>query len=186
MNRRGMLMGGLGTALAAPAVRADPWIADASVSSVRMEIQALGVRQAGVFRRWGADIDFDPARLERARAVIVVQARSLEMRTRSLTPRAQGVDFLDVDRHPQIRFELTSLRPRSLGRFTAMADVTVRGRTQRVTFSADLRITGDTAQMTGGFALDRAALDIGTNGPWNAVIGRQVRIDVSLATRRAG
>lgn len=161
------------------------WSVDPAQSAITMRIRAAGLTQTGSFQDWSGDIRFDPTAPESARVAIEVRAASIRMRETALTNRAAGPDFLDVERFPAIRFRLTSLQPVSPGRFTARAQVTVKGRTREVVFPADLRVTGDTAQMTGGFALDRAAYDIGTQGPWNALIGRQVRVDVSMAVRAA-
>jgi polyisoprenoid-binding protein YceI len=61
----------------------------------------------------------------------------------------------------------------------------VRGVTREITFPVDLRVEGDRAQMTGGFDVDRAAFGIGTSGPWNRAVSRQVNVQVSLRARRA-
>jgi polyisoprenoid-binding protein YceI len=190
MRRRGVLQAaGLLIALlsmAQPGVaEVRRWSVDPSNSAITMRIRAAGLTQTGRFEDWSGDIRFDPTTPESARVAIEVRAGSIRMRETALTNRAAGPDFLDVARYPAIRFRLTSLQPVAPGRFTARAQVTVKGRTREVVFPADLRVTGDTAQMTGGFALDRAAYDIGTQGPWNALIGRQVRVDVSLAVRAA-
>lgn len=159
------------------------WSVDPSNSAITMRIRAAGLTQTGRFDDWSGDIRFDPMMPESARVAIEVRAASIRMRETALTNRAVGPDFLDAARFPAIRFRLTSLQPVAPGRFTARAQVTVKGRTREVVFPADLRVTGNTAQMTGGFALDRAAYDIGTQGPWNALIGRQVRVDVALAVK---
>jgi polyisoprenoid-binding protein YceI len=161
------------------------WSVDPSQSAITMRIRAAGLTQTGRFEDWSGDIRFDPTTPESARVAIEVRAASLRMHQTALTTRAAGPEFLDVVRYPAIRFRLTSLQPVSPGRFTARAQVTVKGRTREVVFPAALRVTGDAAQMTGGFALDRAAYDIGTQGPWNALIGRQVRVDVALAVKAA-
>jgi polyisoprenoid-binding protein YceI len=103
-----------------------------------------------------------------------------------LTRTAAGAACLDNDRFPRIAVRLTRLEPAGGNRFTASADITMKGVTRPVTFPTSLRTDGRTAQMTGGFSLDRRAFGIGTRGPWNGLIGRQVRVDVSLATRTAG
>jgi len=150
-----------------------------------MSVRAFGATQAGRFGDWSSDIRFDPERPEQARVTIGVRASSLRMDQAALTRRATGPAFLDTAAHPEIRFQLRSLEPLGPERFTARADVTVKGRTGPVVFPVTLRVRGDTAQMTGGFSLDRAAYDIGTSGPGNGMIARQVRVDVSLATRRS-
>lgn len=160
------------------------WSVDASRSSITMRIRAAGLTQTGRFEDWTGDIRFDPAAPETARTTIEVRAASLRMNEPALTARATGPAFLDAARWPTIRFQLTRLE-RSGSTFTARTEVTIKGRTREVVFPADLRVTGDAAQMSGGFVLDRAAFDIGMHGPWNALMGRQVRVDVALAVRSA-
>ncbi|QTC92645.1 YceI family protein [Brevundimonas goettingensis] len=161
------------------------WMVDPARSSITMRIRAAGLTQTGRFEDWSGDIRFDPAAPETARTTIEVRAASLRMSEPALTARATGPAFLDAARWPTIRFRLTGLERAGREGFTARAEVTVKGRTREVLFPADLRVTGDAAQMSGGFVLDRAAFDIGMQGPWNALMGRQVRVEVALTARAA-
>lgn len=183
-GRRAVLLSLAALPFAAPA-RAEVrgWRVDPARSAITLRLRAAGLTRTGRFDAWSGDIRFDPARPEGAEVAIAVRAASLIMREPALTARATGPDFLDVVRYPAIRFRLLALEPLAPGRFTARAQVTVRDRTREVVFPADLRVAGDTAQMSGGFALDRAAYGIGTQGPWNALIGRQVRVDVALTVK---
>jgi polyisoprenoid-binding protein YceI len=190
MQRRAVLQGvGLLAAILSVAgpsgAEVRRWSVDPSRSAITMRIRAAGLTQTGRFDDWSGDIRFDPATPETAQVTIEVRAGSLRMDEAALTARATGSAFLDAARYPAIRFRLKGLERVSAGRFNARADVTVKGRTREVVFPADLRAAGDAAQMTGGFVLDRAGYDIGMQGPWNALIGRQVRVDVALAVKAA-
>ena len=169
------------------AARADiqPWAVVPSESSIAMRVGSPLGQRSGRFERWTGDIRFDPQAPEQAEVSIAVEAASLRMDDRALTRTAVGPSFLDTARHPRIVFQLRSLEPTGTQRFQARADITMKGVTRPVTFPTTLRSDGRTAQMTGGFSLDRAAFGIGTRGPWNGLIGRQVRVDVVLATRPA-
>lgn len=164
--------------------RAESWTIAREASSIRMSVRAFGATSEGRFDDWRGDIVFDPAAPTRTRASVTVQAASLRLRSSMATARAKGPDFLDVARHPTIRFQLRSLEPLGAGRYTAHADATLKGITRAVAFPVDLRVTGDRAQMTGGFMVDRAAFGIGTSGPWNRFVSRQVTVRVSLLARR--
>jgi polyisoprenoid-binding protein YceI len=185
MLRRAVLLSLVALPFARP-TRAEVrrWRVDAARSAITMRIRAAGLTQTGRFEDWSGDIRFDPAVPGTARAVIEVRAASLKMDNAGMTDRATGPAFLDAARWPTIRFRLTGLE-QTTGRFTARAEVTIKGRTRAVVFPADLRVEGDAAQMSGGFVLDRAAFDIGMQGPWNALMGRQVRVDVALAVKAA-
>lgn len=163
----------------------EAWVIEREASSIRLSVGAFGVRSSGRFETWRGDVVFDPDRPAATRATVVVQTASLRLSPRGATGRALGPGFLDAARHPTIQLELTSLAPRGGDRWTARADLTVRGVTRAVSFPMDLRVTGDRAQMTGALDIDRATFGIGTSGPWNRAVSRQVNVQVSLQARRA-
>ncbi|MDP3405876.1 MAG: YceI family protein [Brevundimonas sp.] len=186
--RRGLIAGLLvGTVLFADAGRTQERVWDVvpaeSVISLRVGTP-LGSR-TGRFERWTGDVRFDPQLPLQTRVGIEVEAGSLRMNDAALTRTAVGANFLDGARHPTIVFRLRALDPGEGSRFTARADITMKGVTRPVVFPVTLRSVGQTTQMAGGLSLDRAAFGIGTGGPWDRLIGRQVRVDVVLTTRPA-
>lgn len=148
-----------------------------------MSVRAFGGTHIGRFSDWRGEAELDPGRPEGARATVTVQAGSLRMSPAAVTQRATGPAFLDAARHPIIRFELKSLEPLGGSRYSARAEVTVKGRRRDVAFPIDLRLTRERAQLTGAFTLDRADFGIGTSGPWNRLIGREVTVRVALQAR---
>lgn len=185
MNRRYLLILAALPLLGGAAAPPD-WSVVRDASTLSLEVRAFGSTQSGRFEDWRGDLVFDPARPEATRADFVVQAGSLRMGSGAATRQARGRDFLDAAGHPTVRMQVRSLEPSGAARYTARADVTIKGRTRSVTFPVDLRVQGDRAQMTGSLSLDRAAFGIGTNGPWNGLIARQVMVRVSLTARRDG
>ena len=162
------------------------WRADPATSAIELSVQALGSTQRGRFETFEAFIRMNPHQPQSAEVEVEVAAASLAMSNGALTSRAVGPRFLDARRHPTLRFRLLSLSPAGPGRYTAAAEVTAKGRRTRVVFPCALRFEEGRAQMSGGFDLDRAELGIGTDGPWNRLISRRVRIDVNLTARRVG
>tara|TARA_R110001606_G_scaffold71247_12_gene163560 strand:+ start:137467 stop:138027 length:561 start_codon:yes stop_codon:yes gene_type:complete len=184
VRRRAVLLAGL-LALMTTGLASPPgWTVVRQSSTIDMQVRAFGGDHSGRFETWDGDIRFDPAAPARTRATVVVQAASLQMRPAVATRRATGPAFLDAARYPQIRFELRSLAPLADGTFTALADVSIRGRTRPVRFPVVLNVDGDLARMVGGFSLDRTDFGIGTSGPLNRFVGRQVQIRVALQIRR--
>ena len=181
-----ILIGAVCLGTGAGRAEVERWAVVPAESLITMRVGTPVGARSGRFLRWTGDIRFDPAAPETAHVAIDVEAASLRMDDAGLTSTAAGSGFLDTGRYPRIVFRLTRLEPVGGDRFTAHADITMKGVTRPVTFPATLRSAGRTAQMAGGFSLDRAAFGIGTRGPWNGLIGRQVRVDVSLATRTVG
>jgi polyisoprenoid-binding protein YceI len=166
---------------AAPA----PWVFEPESSRIDMSVRAFGGSHQGRFSDWAGRAELDADRPEDARATVTVQAGSLRMSPAAVTGRAIGPGFLDAARHPTIRFELKALEPLGGSRYSARAAITVKGRQRDVAFPVDLRVANGRAEMTGAFTLDRADFGIGTSGPWNGLIGRQVTIRVALRARPA-
>jgi polyisoprenoid-binding protein YceI len=162
-----------------------PWVFDRAASRIEMSVRAFGASHTGRFDDWRGSAVMDPAHPENARGSVTVQAASLRMSPAFATSRAIGPQFLNVARYPTIVFELKSLQPLGGDRYTARAEITMKGRTRPVTFPLDLRITSDRAHLTGALTLDRADFDMGTSGPWNGMVGRQVTVRVALQARPA-
>lgn len=173
------------TALLLTAAAPAPWVFEREGSRIEMSVRAFGGSHVGRFSDWRGEAQLDPARPEAAQATVTVQAGSLRMSPAAVTERAIGPGFLDASRHPTIRFELKSLEPLGGSRYSARAEVTVKGRRRDIAFPVDLRVAGERAQLTGAFTLDRADFGIGTSGPWNRLVGRQVTVRVALQARPA-
>ena len=184
MRRRTVLFGALAALGLGGSAAPEPWTVLREASTIEMSVRAFGGSHRGRFDDWRGDIAFDPAAPSRTRATVVVQTGSLKMRPAAVTGRAVGPAFLDARRYPTIRFELRSLEALGGERYSARADVTMKGRTRPVTFPVDLRVTGDRAHLTGAFTLDRTDFGIGTTGAWNRMVGREVTVRVALQARR--
>lgn len=161
------------------------WVFEREGSRIEMSVRAFGGSHSGRFSDWRGEAQLDPEQPEAAQATVTVQAGSLRMSPAAVTQRAIGPGFLDADRFPTIRFDLKALEPLGGSRYSARAEVTVKGRRRDVAFPVDLRVTGERAQLTGAFVLDRADFGIGTSGPWNRLVGRQVTVRVALQARPA-
>lgn len=162
------------------------WTVVRGESTLALEVRAFGSAQRGRFEDWRGDLTFDPARPADTRADVTVQTASLRMATGAATRQALTRDFLDAERYPTVRLQLRSLEPAGGVRHTARADVTIRGRTRPVSFPVDVRVEGGQARMTGAIVIERADFGIGTSGPWNGLIARQVTVRVALTARREG
>lgn len=160
-----------------------PWTFEREGSRIEMSVRAFGASHTGRFEDWRGSMTLDPEHPEAARATVTVQAASLKMSASVATGRAIGPAFLDAARYPTIRFDLKSLEPLAGDRYTARADITIKGRTRAVAFPVDLRISGDRAHLAGALTVDRADFGIGTSGPWNGLVGRRVTVRVALQAR---
>lgn len=160
------------------------WTVDPARSTIRLEVNALGMTQTGRFDDWNGDIVFDPANLEGARVNLAIQSSSLQMGDSISTAQAKSAGFLHVADFPRIDVTLIGLERVAADRYQARARVTCKGRTEQVVFPVDVRITGAEVRIDGTASLDREAFGIGTESLRGLVIGRLIKVDVDITARK--
>ena len=170
----------INSAALAEAVR---WTVDPSRSTIQLEVDALGMTQTGRFDDWSGDIVFDPEKPEAARVNLAIRSASLDMGDSLVTAQARSEGFLHVADFPRINVVLIGLERVGNDRYQARADVTCKGRTERVRFPVTVRVAGNEVRIEGTASLDREAFGIGTESLRGLIIGRVIKVDVDIAAR---
>lgn len=172
--------------IAATPALADPprWRVDSEASRLFFEATEAGRPVRGEFRRFDADIAFDPARPETARVVVRIATLSAETGRIMHDQALQDGDWFAPAQFPEARFTISGATRRADGGYSAEGTVTLRGRSQPATLLFRLAVEDGVARMEGEATLDRLAFGIGErsdrSGGW---IGRQVRVEVRLVAR---
>jgi len=137
----------------------------------------------GTFRRWRADIRFDPNDLAHSSAVVIIQMASardgVDIHDRGLpTP-----EWFDAAAHPTAEFRTTSIRHSGSG-YEAAGQLTIKGHARPVTLPFTLTIDGDHARMSGHLSISRSDFDIGVHSDANDMIAQNVTISVRVDATR--
>lgn len=171
--------------LASPAFAAK-WNVDPATSSIRFSGVHAGKEFTGTFERWSAAIDFDPAALIAAKAVVTVETASAKTGDRTYDSSLPQEEWLNVKGFPNAVFETTAIRALGGDRYEADATLTIKGVAVPVTLPFTLTITGATAKMDGKTTLDRIARQIGLKSDPNAEwVSKDIAVTVSLVATRA-
>jgi polyisoprenoid-binding protein YceI len=168
-----------------PALAEAPrWRMDPEASRLFFEATEAGRPVRGEFRRFQADIAFDPARPETARVEVRIATLSAETGRTTHDQALQDADWFAPAQFPEARFSLSGATRLPDGSYVGNGSVTLRGRTQPARLAFRLAVEGGVARMEGEAVLDRLAFGIGErsdrSGGW---IGRQVRVEVRLLAR---
>ena len=129
----------LAACLIAAAAQAAPWKIDKNHSHITFTVDNIGFSiTQGQFRKFDAEIDFDPENVETSSVRFTIDADSVDTNSKSREKSIKGKNYLDVKNYPTIEFE--SRRVRLLDEATAeiIGDVTIRGTTREATFTAEL------------------------------------------------
>ena len=111
------------------AVPTGTWQADTLHSSVRIEVQHMGVSTFGAgFKDFDARLVSGPDGLELEGNARV---ESFDVQDEQLRPHVLAPDFLDAERHPELRFRSTAFRQDGDG-LVAEGELTIKGTTRPV------------------------------------------------------
>lgn len=178
----------LGLAAVAPPAWSAPapgWAVDPS-SKLGFRGVIGGEAFNGTFRRWSAQIAFDPKNLAGSRAVVSVDVASAVTGDADRDTALPSADWFDAAKFPKATFATRSFRDLGGGKYQALGDLTLRGVSRPVALDFTLQISGDKAVMSGQTVLDRTAFGVG-QGQWKAgdTLKPQVSVVVALTARQA-
>ena len=177
-------------ALAAPAAAfaAPPqWTVDDPASSLKFSSSLGGEAFSGVFRRWSADIRFDPADLAHSSVAVTVGVASANTANSDRDQALPTPAFFDAVRFPRATFVARSFTAAGPSRYLASGVLTLRGVSRPLTLPFTLVISGGTAKMSGQVAINRLAFGVGQN-EWKATttLPAAVQLSIALTARKAG
>ena len=136
-------VGFAGAAAASAPAMAEPYVLDKPHAAITFRVSHLGFADAhGVFRKFDAEIDFDPDAIEESTVAITIDAASIDTFWEGRDKHLRSADFLDVANHPQITFVSKEVRLVSANEAELVGEVTLRGVTREETFDVVLNKLG--------------------------------------------
>jgi cytochrome b561 len=158
-------LAGSGTSNAAPEKPpvtgfASNWTVDYAASEIAFEGMHDGNAFRGVLGSWTADIAFDPANLDAAKARVVIDMRSAKTGKKLYDDSLKATEWFSVQDFPESTVELSKFVKTSTG-YEAVATLTLKGKAVSVPLKFTLPIEGDTATLNGAAKFSRKALNLG-------------------------
>ncbi len=175
----------IGLALPAAAASASVWTVDKAASRIGFRSSFGGQAVEGAFRRWDAQIQFDPKALAASRVLVTVDAASAATGDASKDEALPTADWFDTAHFPRATFAASSFKDLGGGRYQAFGTLTLRGVAKPVVLPFTLAITGAQARMTGQVALNRSVFGVGKGQFASAeTVPFEVAVTVAVAARR--
>ena len=175
-------------AVAADAHAAAParWTVDKAASRLGFSAAFAGQAVRGVFRRWDADIAFDPKALAASKATVTVQVASAATGDASKDEALPTADWFDAAHFPRATFTTTAIKDLGGGRYQATGTLSLRGQTRPINLPFTLAITGDQARMTGSAVVNRSAFGVGQGQFKGAdTVPFNVTVEIALVAHKA-
>ena len=139
----------------------------------------------GEFKRWDAQIAFDPANLAASKVSVTIDPASALTGDKTRDEALPTPDWFGVKAFPKAVFTTRSIAAAGPGRYVAAGDLTIRNVTKPVSLPFTLAITGATAKMAGALTLDRGLFSLG-QGQFKdtGLVAGAVKVEVSLQAVR--
>ena len=171
------------TPLAVPAcAQAAAWTVDVAKSRIGFSGIQVGAPFQGRFKRFSAQITFDPAAPETGHAVVDIDLASAETGDDQRDTSLPQAEWFDVKATPQARFEATRFVAKDGDAYEAVGSLTIRGIRRDAVLPFRLTRTGATARAVGHLDLVRTQFGVG-QGPWASGqwVALEVGVDIDLA-----
>jgi len=113
------------------------WSVDPSHSNLEFSVKHLGIATVrGSFNEFEGSLD-----LESGRATGTVQVASVDTNDETRDAHLRSGDFFDAERHPELSFESTAIRPLDEDSFEIEGELTMRGVTNPIVLRGELQGT---------------------------------------------
>ncbi len=171
----------LGAALFAPALAQ----VDAAKSSVIAVSKQMGVPVEGKFRRFSAQVSFDPAKPSDGKASIEIDIASFDLGDADFNRETAKKEWFDAAKYPKATFVTSAIRPAGAGRFEAAGKLTIKGKPLDVVAPVAFKAEGSQQVFEGVLPIKRLQFNIG-EGEWKdtSTVADDVQIKFRIVTAK--
>jgi polyisoprenoid-binding protein YceI len=152
----------LGVALAASAV---PLKSDVARSSVAAVFKQMNVPVEAKFKKFNAQIDYDPVKPETSKATVDIDTASLDLGEAEMNKEVAKKEWFDSVKYPKASFVSSSIKPAGAGKLTVAGKLLIKGKSVDVTFPLTVKAEGGKQVFEGALPIRRLAFNIG-EGEW--------------------
>ena len=156
-------------------------------SEINFAIKQMGVSVDGKFKKFDAQIAFDPAKLDASKIAFTVDVGSATMGSPESDSELPKATWFNAAKFPQATFQSTSIKALGGGKFDVSGKLSIKGASRDVTVPVAMTQAGGTTTATGAFALKRLAYKIGEN-EWadTSMVADDVQVKFKLALTGVG
>jgi len=123
----------------------------------------MGVPVEGRFKKFDAQLAFDPAKPEASKIAFTVDVASATLGVPETDAELPKATWFNTSKFPQATFQSTAVKGLGGGKFEVSGTLGIKGATRNVVVPVVVTQAGATTNATGTFSLKRLAFQIGQN-----------------------
>ncbi len=151
-------------------------------SEIAFTSRQMGVPVEGKFKKFDAQVAFDPKKPEAAKIAFTVDLASVSFGATDTENEVAKPDWFNTKAFPQAAFASTSVKATGPAKFEVAGKLTIKGASQNVVLPVALVQAGGTTTATGAFTLKRLDFKIG-DGDWKdtSMVANEVLVKIKLS-----
>jgi polyisoprenoid-binding protein YceI len=156
-------------------------------SEIVFTSKQMGVAVDGYFKKFDAQLAFDPAKLPTSKIAFTVEMASATLGVPEADAELPKAVWFNVPGFPKATFQSSTIKALGGGKYEVAGQLTIKGRSNPVTVPVTLTQAGGTTTATGVFTLKRLAYAIGEN-QWSdtSMVADEVQVKFKLALTGVG
>ena len=156
-------------------------------SSIAFTVRQMGVPIEGHFKKFDAQVAFDPAKVEASRILLSIDTGSATMGSRETDAELPKTEWFNVPKFPQATFRSSSVKALDKNRLEVAGTLNIKGVARDVVVPVTLAQNGAITTATGTLAIKRLAFQMGA-GEWadTSMVADEVQVRFRLALTGVG
>lgn len=154
---------------------------DAAKSEMAFISKQMGVPVEGRFRKFDAQIAFDPKKPEAGKVSFTIDMGSASFGSPEVDAELPKPVWFNVPKFPQATFQSSTIKAIGAGKFEVTGKLAIKGSTRDVVVPVTLTQAGGATTASGAFALKRLEFRIG-EGEWadTSMVANDVQVKFRL------
>lgn len=156
---------------------------DIAKSSIRFVPTLMGSKTDGSFKKFTAQVRFDPEKPANTIARADIDLHSFDIGFDEATDEALGPNWFDVKKFPQATFVATHVQLLAKDRFELSGNLSIKGQIKPVRFPVTLtRDSANSGRLEGTLVLKRLEFGLG-QGQWagTSTVANEVSVQIRLS-----
>ena len=156
-------------------------------SEIAFVSKQMGVPVEGYFKKFDAQISFDPAKPANSKIAFTIDVASATLGAPESDSELPKAAWFNTAKFPQATFQSTGVKALGAGKFEVSGQLGIKGSVQNLVVPVALTQSGAMTTASGSFAIKRLAFRIGEN-EWadTAVVADDVQVRFKLSLSGVG
>ncbi|WP_280153589.1 YceI family protein [Piscinibacter sp. XHJ-5] len=150
-------------------------------SEIAFTSRQMGVPVDGTFRRFEAQVAFDPKKPEAAKIAMTIDLASVSLGVAETEAELAKPDWFATRQFPQATFQSTAVKPLAPGKFEVAGKLAIKGASRDLVVPVSLAQANGHTTAIGAFVIKRLDFRIG-DGEWKdtSMVANDVQVKFKL------